>query len=376
MDTLKRFAVPIVLVLALLAAAFVMFRSEEQKTVTAIFPRTVALYEGSEVRVLGISVGNVDKVEPQGTTVKVTMSYDADVEIPIDANAVIISPSVVGDRYVQLTPVYSGEGDTLPDEAELDIERTSTPLELDEIYQSLDDLTVALGPQGANNEGALSELLESTAANFGGQGEKFNQTLENLGKLTATLENNKEELFGTSRELEKFVSTLANNDRVVRDFNNALAGVSDLLADERQELAASLHNLASALTDVHGFVKENRNLLTENISGLRKVTDIVVRRRAEFEEILRVAPLALNNLGATYNPQAGTLDTRANMGETLNQLKNNPALLLCTLVNQADKSGSACDLIDRILPRAATFGGRPIEARSDPIFTRLLEVAR
>ena len=371
----KRFVIPGVIVLALVAAAFAMFRSEDQKTVTAIFPRTVALYEGSEVRVLGIPVGNVDKVEPQGQTVKVTMSYDADVDVPADATAVIISPSVVGDRYVQLTPVYSGDGPTLEDGAQLEIDRTSTPLELDEIYQSLDDLTVALGPKGANNDGALSELLQSTAANFGGQGDKFNQTLQNLGKFTATLENNKEELFKTSEHLEKFVSTLANNDKIVRDFNNSLAGVSDLLADERQELAASLQNLASALTDVHGFVRDNRDLLTENIAGLRKVTDVVVRRRAEFEEILRVAPLALNNLGATYNPQAGTLDTRANLGETLNQLQNNPALLLCTMVNQVNQSGEACDLINQILPRAATFGVGPA-GEPDPIFSQLQGVTR
>jgi len=375
-ENLKRFAVPGVIVLALLAAAFVMFRGEDQKTLTAIFPRTVALYEGSEVRVLGIPVGNVDKVEPQGTTVKVTMSYDADVDIPADADAIIISPSVVGDRYVQLSPVYSGEGETLEDDAELGLERTSTPLELDDIYQSLDDLTVALGPQGANNDGALSELLESTASNFGGQGAKFNETLHNLSRLSATLEDNKEELFGTTENLEKFVSALADNDRVVRDFNNSMASVSQLLADERQELAASLNNLATALTDVHGFVKDNRALLTENITGLRKVTDIVVRRRAQFEEILRVAPLALNNLGATYNPQAGTLDTRANLGEILGQIQNNPALLLCTMVNQVDTSGTACDLIDQILPRAATFGGAPAATRHDPIFDRLLEVAR
>lgn len=371
---MRRLIIPGLLVLALAAAAFTMFRSGDQKELTAIFPRTVSLYEGSEVRVLGIPVGTVESIEPQGTTVKVTMSYDDEVKVPADAKAVLISPSVVGDRYVQLTPAYSGEGETLPDDAELDMSRTSTPLELDEIYQSLDDLTVALGPEGANNDGALSELLQSTADNFAGQGEQFNETIENFGKLTTTLDNNKEELFGTTAELERFVSTLAKNDRVVRDFNASMAQVSDLLADERQELAASLDNLATAMTEVHGFVKENRDLLTENIAGLRRVTDIVVKRRSEFNEVLRVAPLALNNLGGTYNPQAGTLDTRANLGEILTQLRNDPALLLCTMVNQADRSGAACDLINSILPRAATFGGSA--AQPDPTFARLLEVAR
>lgn len=375
MANLKRFTVPLVIVALLAAAAFFMFRSEERNYITASFPRTVSLYEGSDVRVLGVAVGAVESVEPNGTSVKVKMWYDADVEVPEDADAVIISPSIVGDRFVQLTPVYT-EGPKLDDGATLDMTRTSTPLELDDIYQSLDDLTVALGPEGANSDGALSELLQTTAENFGGQGEQFNQTIHDLGKLTGTLENNKEELFDTAAELEKFIGTLANNDKIVRDFNASTASVSTLLAEERQELSASLKNLAAAMTDVHGFVKENRALLTKNISGLTKVSQILVKRRTELEEILRVAPLALNNLGLTYNPQAGTLDTRANMGAVLDQIQNDPALLLCTMVNEVDTSGAACDLIDRILPRAATFGGSTRAEAYDPSFGGLLEVTR
>ena len=34
------------------------------------------------------------------------MSYDAEVNVPADAQAVIVAPSIVGDRFVQLTPVY------------------------------------------------------------------------------------------------------------------------------------------------------------------------------------------------------------------------------------------------------------------------------
>ena len=103
-------------------------------------------------------------------------------------------------------------------------------------------------------------------------------------------------------------------------------------------------------------------MLTKNISGLTKVSQILVKRRTELEEILRVAPLALNNLGLTYNPQAGTLDTRANLGEILNQIPNDPALLLCTMVNEVDTSGAACDLIrPDPIPGPATFGGSTLQ---------------
>ncbi len=133
------------------------------------------------------------------------------------------------------------------------------PLELDQIYSSLDDLTVALGPNGANKKGALTDLLDTTAQNFGGQGAKFHRTIENFSRLSGTLADNKDQLFGSVRELEGFVHTLARNDHTVRSFNTSLAQVSQMLKGERGDLAASLHNLGIAMRQVSGFVRDNRD---------------------------------------------------------------------------------------------------------------------
>jgi phospholipid/cholesterol/gamma-HCH transport system substrate-binding protein len=238
MNLLAKILVPVV-VLALAIAALVAFvlPGGHEKTLTADFPRAVSLYEGSDVRVLGVPVGKVDSVTPSGTQVVVTMHYDANVEIPADAKAVIISPSIVGDRFVQLTPAYTG-GQVLADGATLDQNRTAVPLELDQIYSSLDDLTVALGPNGANHKGALTDLLDTTARNFGGQGKKFHQAIENFGKLSGTLADNRNQLFGSVRELEGFIRTLAHHDHTVRAFNQTLAQVSSMLEGERGDLAS------------------------------------------------------------------------------------------------------------------------------------------
>jgi phospholipid/cholesterol/gamma-HCH transport system substrate-binding protein len=353
--TLKRVAVPAVIVLLLVAAAFTMFRGDEAKTLTAHFPRTISIYEGSDVRVLGVPVGTVDKVTPSGTDVVVTMHYDADVQVPDDAKAVIVAPSVVGDRFVQLTPVYDG-GAVLADGATLSEDRTAVPLELDQIYTSIDDLTVALGPTGANKEGALTDLLESTAANFGGQGAKFNTTIKDFSRLSKTLDDNKEELFGSARKLEGFIGTLAANDKTVRRFNDSLSNVSEMLSGERDELSQALANLSTALGQVSSFVKENRDVLGRNISGLNRVSKVLVKRRGELDQILDSAPLALNNLALTYNPEAGTLDTNANIGELVNQITGDPSTLLCGIVGQADSSGALCNLVKQALGRSAPNG--------------------
>ena len=376
MAGLQKLLVPAVVAALVVAAGLVFLRGEEQRTLTASFPRAISLYEGSEVRVLGVPVGEITSVTPTGTTVEVAMSIEEGVKVPADAQAVIVSPSVVGDRFVQLTPVYTG-GPVLPDGARLGLERTSTPLELDEIYRSLDELTVALGPRGANREGALTRLLDSAARNWGGQGKAFHETVADLGKFTGTLENNKEELFGTARRLEAFVSTLARNDQTVRDFNQSLAQVSRMLAGERDELSASLRNLAIAMTEVSSFVRENRAMLGRNIRGLNRVTKTLVDQRDALDEILRVGPGALTNFQHVYNPQAGTHDTRANMGNLGHVLETDPALFFCTMVEQARPDSGACDIIKQALPRAGTFGdGASQYEVVDPTLGGLVGVAR
>ncbi|HWM74128.1 MAG TPA: MCE family protein [Nocardioides sp.] len=352
------------LVVAVIAALLVVFwPGAEKKYVTASFPRTVSLYEGSEVKILGVAVGKVESVEPTGTNVTVKFYYEGEEKVPADAKAAVISPSIVGDRFIQLTPAYSG-GETLENNAKLGEDRTATPLELDEIFGALNDLNIALGPDGANKPvqggvGPLTRLLDSTARNFGGQGAEFNKTLKNLGALTKTLADNKDELFGTLAQVEEFTKTLADNDDTVRRFNDSLAGGADLLAGEREELAAVLRNLSVAMVQVRGFVKENRGSLTRNIAGLNRVSKILVKRRDVLDQTLRYAPAALNNLFLAGNVKNGTLDTRDNIGELANQLTTNPLTTLCTLIGATAPCEEITGPLQGASPRAAPSTGDP-----------------
>lgn len=359
----------VVAVLAIVAAlVLVLLPGQEKKYITASFPRTVSLYEGSDVRILGVPVGKVETVTPTGTDVTVKMWYDAKYKVPADAEAVIISPAIVGDRFIQLTPVYTG-GAVMANNTALTTRSTSTPLELDQIYQSIDDLTVALGPEGANKKGSLTRLLDSTARNFAGQGDQFNETIKNLAEFTGTLDNNKEELFGTARQIERFVSALAENDQTVRRFNGSLAAAAGVLAGERGDLAAALHNLGIAMEQVSSFVKENRDSLSKNIKGLNVVTKVLVKQRDALSEALNVAPLALNNNYLSYNPKTGTRDVRANVGESFNQLSTDPSSFLCAILDQGGGSKKSCDLVKQALggipglQRTAPLGSSQAQAR-------------
>ncbi|GAA4000802.1 MCE family protein [Allokutzneria multivorans] len=318
-----------VVALVITAGVWFVFLRAPGKRVTAYFSAGVGIYAGGDVRVLGVRVGEIVKVEPQGRVVKVDFLVDDDVDVPATAQALVVNPAVVSDRYVQLAPAYTG-GDKLGDGAVIPRERTATPVELDEVYASLDKLTTALGPKGANANGALSDLLDTAARNLDGNGQKLGDTIRNLGAATETLSGSRQDLFGTVDGLQKFTSMLSANDGQVRRFTDQLADVSKLLAEERQNLGASLRELASALTAVDGFIKDNRDKLKSNVDKLSGITKVLVDQRAALAEVLDVGPLALGNLQNSYNGSSGTLDVRAH----LNELTEPPIVMICKLVRQ------------------------------------------
>ena len=225
--------------------------------------------------------------------------------MPADAKAAVVAPSLVSDRYLQLLPAYTG-GAAMRSGADIPLARTAVPVELDQITGNLDQLSVALGPNGANKNGALSDLLDTASKNLDGNGQRIHDTVADLSQATATLAGGRDDLFTTVKNLQAFTSTLAANDPQVRRLNTDLASVADQLSGERDDLGAALQNLAVALGEVSTFVHDNRSVLTTDVSQLADVTtSAVAKQKDAIAETLRNAPVALSDLGHAYDPASG-----------------------------------------------------------------------
>ena len=324
------------------AVGWTVLRPAGQYEVTAWFDQTVGLYEGSDVRILGIEVGDITGVTPVGDRVRVEMMISEDYDIPADAAAVVLAPSLVSDRYVQFAPVYSG-GQTMENGAEIPVERTATPVELDRVYGALDELSVALGPDGANSNGALSDLVDVGAENLAGNGDALNRTLTGFSQAVETLARNRDGLFDSVDNLQTFTSALAAIDASVGQFNTNMAAVADLLEEERADLTRAVQLLSAALGDVAGFVRDNTNLLSTNVDKLADVTLALVQQRSALAEVLDVAPAALGNLAHAYNPDFGTLDTRDNsIGAT------SPEVIVCQILSSTDRLQLDLDVLPAV----------------------------
>lgn len=310
---LRQLTLGVILAL-LVTAAYPVATRPADHSVTAYFTAAVGIYPNSDVRILGVAVGTVKQVVPHGTDVRVTMTLRPDVKLPADVGAVVITPSLVADRYVQLTPVYTG-GAALPADAEIPRDRTATPVEVDQLLTSLNQLMTALGPQGANKDGAVSDVLTKAAAYLDGNGQSVGDAIKNLGEFARTASDSKDDLFTSVDNISKFTAMLAANDGQVKQAIAQVASISQVLADQRDQFSGALTELTQALTVVQGFVKDNRDKVKSDVDKLSAVTQVLVNQEASLAEALDAAPNALTNLLGAYDQANGTIDGRGNLLE-------------------------------------------------------------
>ncbi|WP_372668510.1 MCE family protein [Amycolatopsis kentuckyensis] len=341
-----------IVALVVTAGLWLVFRAATGTVVSAYFGKTVGLYAGSSVRVLGVPVGQVTDVTPQGDAVRVDMRVD-DVSLPADVGAVVVAPSLVSDRYVQLTPAYDS-GPVLASGTVLAKDRTATPVELDDLYSSLDKLSTALGPNGANKDGALSGVLDTAANTLKGNGASLNSTVGQLAELAKTLDGSKDDLFSTVQNLNSFTGALAQSDQQLNEFYGRVADVSQFLAADSSDVGAALQSLGGALGDVQTFVNDNKTALESNVDKLASLSKVLVDQRAALAEVLDIAPTGATNFINSYDAASGTIAVRDN----LNELTNPPILTVCRLISSftpkevPDTLGNICKQLAPVLDGA------------------------
>jgi phospholipid/cholesterol/gamma-HCH transport system substrate-binding protein len=346
-------------VLLVLGFLFEIRGGDDTKTVTAHFPRAVSVYEGTDVRILGVNVGHVTAVIPEGNSVRVEIEYDSEYKVPAEATAAIITPTLVADRFIQLGPAYTG-GDVLADGADITLANTGVPVELDRIYAALRDLTAALGPSGVNADGTLNRTLKAGADALGGNGALGNEMLRNLSEAATTFGEGSGDLFETVTQLAQFTETLATNDKLVRAFIADLAGVSANLVTERTELQQALASVADAVGTVKTFVQDNREALVTDVEKLTRVMKAVNSERDSLDTALTVAPVAIGNLVLAFNAQSGSVGSRIGFNGNIADADG----LLCAVVQQSGMPPAlkklACQIFKRILePLLPPSGGNP-----------------
>ncbi|MGY4708217.1 virulence factor Mce family protein [Mycolicibacterium sp. CBM1] len=327
----------LVIILGLVAAlvGYQLYKKLTTNTVVAYFPETLALYPGDRVQIMGVRVGNIDKIEPAGDKMKVTFHYANKYKVPADATATILNPSLVASRVIQLAPAYTG-GPVLADNAVIPIERTQVPVEWDDLRNQIADLVTKLGPTPEQPKGPFGDVLESFANGLEGKGQQINTTFRALSDAVTALNEGRGDFFAVLKSLALFVNALHKSDTQLVALNNDLATFTNSFSNSDQEVAKAVRDIDSLLTTARKFVNDNGSVLSKDINNLSEVTTQILQpdSRNGLETVLHVYPNLAANLQNIYHPTHGALVAIPTVASWAN-----PMQFICSAIQSGSRLG-------------------------------------
>jgi phospholipid/cholesterol/gamma-HCH transport system substrate-binding protein len=332
-----RISVAVALVLCLAGGVFTVVRGTQgadRTTVVAYFDNSNGIFVGDDVMILGVPVGTIDKIEPEPRRVKITFSFDDTNKVPADVKAVIIAPTLVTARAIQLTPAYTG-GSTLADGAVIDQNRTAVPVEYDDLRKQLEKLTQTLQPTEPGGVSTLGAFITTAADNLRGQGANIREAIIELSQAFSTLGDHSSDIFGSVKSLSALVTALQSSTGLMRQLNGNLATVTGLLANDPNEVDNAVRDLNTAVGDVQSFVADNREALGTTSDRLASVTKTLGESLDDIKQTLHIAPTAIQNFVNIYEPSNGALT-----GVLAVNNFSDPISLICGAIQAASRLGA------------------------------------
>jgi phospholipid/cholesterol/gamma-HCH transport system substrate-binding protein len=259
-------AASLAVIAALVLAAF---RAEDLPligggdTYYAAFAESGGLKANDEVRVAGVRVGKVQKVELDGEHVRVEFTVDRAADLGRDTGADIKVKTLLGAMYLALVPNGAGEleeGTTIPVgrttapydvvEAFSGLASTSERIDTDQLTDSLETLASLMENTPEEFQGALRGM-SALSQNIAARDEQLNELLGNMRKVSRVLAERNGDLVTLMEDGDKLFRALVARREAVHNLLTATSRLSEeltlLVEQTREDLAPALDHLDSVL---------------------------------------------------------------------------------------------------------------------------------
>jgi phospholipid/cholesterol/gamma-HCH transport system substrate-binding protein len=297
------FVLASVVVTGTLTAIMGSFAFAGQHEYKAIFSSASLLTKGDDVRVAGVSVGDVTGVKIHDRDqAEVTFKVQDDVPITDTTHAEIRFLNLVGDRYMALDPGRT-PGQRLATGSTIPVSRTEPALNLTELFNGFQPLFQALQPPEVND---LSMNLVRVLQGEGG-------TIGGLMSHTASLTNalaDRDQLIGQVIDnLSAMLKTVDDRHQQLSELIVQLRGWLGKVSADRKAIGTSISNLSSLTANLADLLTQSRPYLKGDIAQLRRMMTYLnkPKNQAALNEVLDRLPLMLarqtrtGTYGAWYN---------------------------------------------------------------------------
>jgi len=224
---------------------------------SAVFTDVYGLREGDDVRMAGVRVGRVEKIELDGKLAKVSFVVQQDQRLYGNTLASVTYQNIVGQRYLGLSLGKEGSTNQLPAGSVIPLERTEPSFDVTALLNGYEPLFSLLNPRDADNltKGIIQSLQGDTSS--------LATLVSQTSTLTETFAGRDQALGDVITKLNTVVSTLAaQND----NFDGVITQTRDVVAslDQRRpelqssvgELSRVMGRLSTSARDVYPALRE------------------------------------------------------------------------------------------------------------------------
>lgn len=266
---------------------------EKSREYKAIFSDVTGVVKGDDVRVAGVKVGSVKKVEiVDRTRARVTFTVREATPVTQSSTATIRYRNLVGQRYIAVT---QGVGDTtpLPEDGTIPLSRTQPALDLTVLFNGFKPLFAALTPADVNK---LSyELIQV----FQGEGGNLEGLLRSTGSVTQTLADRDQLIGDVITNLNVVLETIGDRDEELSSLIVQLRSFVSGLTQDKDAILNSLDSVSVLAKETADITTGIRPGLTASVSELRKVATNLNKGRGEIDRALQILPIKLEKIGRT-----------------------------------------------------------------------------
>jgi phospholipid/cholesterol/gamma-HCH transport system substrate-binding protein len=249
-------------------------------TLTAEFADAAGLAGGDDVRIAGLKVGTVKRVQLGKDRVLVTLQIQHGVQIPRDATMKISLKTILGTKSVVIDArgkgPYLAAGDKVP------LARTEIPFEIYQAANGAVDLLTAVNGKQLNE--ALKALAEVTAdpnRNVAG-------TLDGAAKVVGTLGSRTDALDAILSKGDQVLASLDASSPDIQMILRQSNVVLEVLAKRRNVVKSLLRNTDTLAGELGGLLKDRRPDLDTILNDLHSTLAVVDANLAQLEEALKL----------------------------------------------------------------------------------------
>ncbi len=283
---------------------------------TAYFARAVGLYPHGDVTVMGIDVGTVNHIEIDDQRVRVEMTIDDDVPLPVDVHATIEPLTLIGERNVVLFPAWTEamaaagtakatDGDVIP------VERTEVPVEPDEGLEAFNDLARSLDPE------VVAGLVSDSADVLEGNGARIGEALDHAATLSTTFAGIDGQLLAIAESLHVLAGSLTTRDAQLRALVASFSEATGVLAAERDDIARLLSNLVRLTDEGRSILSVYGDQLPGDIANLAALASVFEQNIGSIDQLISSFPAISAGIANAYSEEAGGVVLRADLNPTM-----------------------------------------------------------